>query len=101
MTFLLVMFTWVFFRAATTDDALVVLQKVLSGGYSGMIKTVLQPAEIAFCFLLIGSLLIEGRWIAFIKEVNSRAFWLLMPLLLLACYLFGVFTANQFIYFQF
>lgn len=101
LTFTLVMFTWVFFRAANTNDALLVLQKVLSIGYTDTVQTVFQPAELAFCFLLIGGLVFESRWLSFIKQVDNRAFWLLMPLLLLACYLFGVFTANQFIYFQF
>lgn len=101
LTFLLVMFTWVFFRAANTNDALLVLQKVLTFKYRDVIQTALHPAELTFCFLLIAGLLLEGRLLTFIKQIDNRAFWLLMPLLVLACYLFGVFTANQFIYFQF
>lgn len=101
LTFALVMLTWVFFRAATTQDAVVVLQKVLTFTDASSLQTVLKPAELLFCFLLIGSLLVEGRWVSFIRQIDNRAFWLLMPLLVLACYFFGVFTANQFIYFQF
>ena len=101
LTFALVMFTWVFFRAATTQDAVLILQKVLTFQDTSALQTVLQPAELIFCFLLIGSLLMEGRWASFIRQIDSRSFWLLMPLLVLACYFLGVFTANQFIYFQF
>lgn len=101
LTFMLVMLTWVFFRAATTQDALVVLQKVLTFTDTSSLQTVLQPAELFFCFLLIGSLLVEGRWSSFVRQIDNRSFWVLMPLLVLACYFFGVFTANQFIYFQF
>ncbi|GAB3954824.1 MBOAT family protein [Spirosoma harenae] len=101
LTFLLVMFTWVFFRALNTSDAFIVLQKTLSFSNMGTIQTALQPAELAFCFLLIGSLLLENYWIAFVKQVNNRAFWILMPLFVLTIYFFGVFTSNQFIYFQF
>lgn len=101
LTFLLVMFTWVFFRAANTSDAFLVLEKVLKFNYIGDVQSVLQPAELIFCFLLIGSLLFESYWVSFIRQASNRSFWFLMPLLLLACYLFGVFTANQFIYFQF
>ncbi len=101
LTFALVMFTWVFFRAATTQEAVLVLQKILTFQDANALQTVLKPAELIFCFLLIGSLLVEGRWASFIRQIDSRSFWLLMPLLVLACYFFGVFTANQFIYFQF
>ncbi|GAB4016005.1 MBOAT family O-acyltransferase [Spirosoma koreense] len=101
LTFTLVMLTWVFFRAANTGDALLVLRKVLTFSYADMIQTALQPAELAFCFLLIASLLVEARWMNFIRQIDNRSFWLIMPLLLFVCYLFGVFTANQFIYFQF
>lgn len=101
LTFLLVMFTWVFFRAADTGDALLILQKTLTFNHMGAIQTPLQSAELVFCFLLIGALLFESRWVDFIRHINNRTFWILMPLLALACYLFGVFTANQFIYFQF
>lgn len=101
LTFLLVMFTWVFFRAANTGDALLVLQKVLTFNHLGAIQTALQPAELIFCFLLIGSLLFENQWNSFIRQIDNRTFWVLMPLFVLACYFFGVFTANQFIYFQF
>ncbi|MDB5239931.1 MAG: alginate O-acetyltransferase, partial [Spirosoma sp.] len=54
-----------------------------------------------FCGLLIGGLLLEPRWISFTRMVSNRQFWLVFLLLALACYFFGVFTANQFIYFQF
>ena len=101
LTFALVMLTWVFFRAATTQDAFVVLHKILTFTDTKTLQTVLQPAELIFCFLLISSLVLEGRWASFIRQIDNRSFWLLMPLLLLACYFFGVFTANQFIYFQF
>ncbi|WP_460937585.1 MBOAT family O-acyltransferase [Spirosoma humi] len=101
MTFLLVTLTWVFFRAATTTDALIVLRKILTFDFTGPTQISIQPTELAFSFLLIGSLLLEPRWITFIRRADNRAFWVLIPVLVLICYFFGVFTANQFIYFQF
>ena len=101
LTFLLVTLTWVFFRADTTADALLVLRKLLTFDFSGPIQTAIQPAELAFSFLLIGGLLLEPRWITYTRRADNRAFWLLIPALVLLCYFFGVFTANQFIYFQF
>lgn len=101
LTFLLVMLTWVFFRALTTNDALLVLQKVMALNDMGVLQTAMQPAELLFSFVLIFSLLLEERWASLIKQVTNKRFWLLLPVILLAIYFFGVFTANQFIYFQF
>ena len=101
MTFALVTLTWVFFRAASTSDALTILGKILTLNPRTPIQTPVQPAELAFCGLLIGSLLWEPRWIAFTQRVTNQQFWPVFVLLALVCYFFGVFTANQFIYFQF
>ncbi|WP_080239475.1 MBOAT family O-acyltransferase [Spirosoma rigui] len=101
LTFALVTFTWVFFRAASTSDAFLILGKIASVNDYLPVQTMIEPAEIAFCTLLIGLLVVEPRWIRFTERVTNRDFWVAMVLLLSVCYFFGVFTANQFIYFQF
>lgn len=101
LTFGLVTLTWVFFRAASTSDALVVLGKILTVDLSAPVQTAISVAELAFCALLIGSLLLEPRWIAFTRRATNGQFWFIFMMLILFCYFFGVFTANQFIYFQF
>ncbi len=101
LTFGLVTLTWVFFRAASTSDALVVLGKILTVDLSAPVQTAISVTELAFCALLIGSLLFEPRWIAFTKRATNGQFWFIFIMLALFCYFFGVFTANQFIYFQF
>ena len=101
LTFALVTLTWVFFRAATTSEALVVLGKIFTLDWFAPVQTAVSVAELGFCVLLIGSLLWEPRWIAFVKQITNRQFWVLIVLLIMLCYFFGVFTANQFIYFQF
>ena len=101
LTFALVTLTWVFFRASTTGDAFLILRKILSFNYTEPVQAAIQPAELVFCFLLMACLLIENRWISFIKQADNRAFWIAISVLVLICYFFGVFTANQFIYFQF
>lgn len=101
LTFGLVTLTWVFFRAASTSDALVVLRKIATVDLSAPVQTPMKLAELAFCTLLIAALLLEPRWIAFTKRVTNGQFWLIFILLALFSYFFGVFTANQFIYFQF
>jgi alginate O-acetyltransferase complex protein AlgI len=101
MTFALVTLTWVFFRAASTSDAFLILKKILNVDLTKPVQTPVQPAELAFCALLIGALLLEPRWNRFTKAATNQQFWLILPLLALLCYVFGLFTANQFIYFQF
>jgi D-alanyl-lipoteichoic acid acyltransferase DltB (MBOAT superfamily) len=101
LTFALVTLTWVFFRAASTSDAFLVLGKILTVNPAAPVQTAVSAAELAFCALLIGGLLFEPRWIAFTKRVTNGQFWLTFLALALFCYFFGVFTANQFIYFQF
>ncbi|RYF77173.1 MAG: MBOAT family protein, partial [Cytophagaceae bacterium] len=101
LTFALVTLTWIFFRAASTSDAFVVLGKVLTANLSAPLQTSASIAELCFCALLIAGLLVEPRWIAFTKRVTNGQFWVAIIGLLLLCYFFGVFTANQFIYFQF
>ena len=101
LTFALVTLTWVFFRAASTSDAFLILGKILTVNPMVPIQTPIQLPELVFCGLLMGSLLLEPRWINFTKQVSNRQFWVAFSLIVLICYFFGVFTANQFIYFQF
>ena len=101
LTFALVTLTWIFFRAASTSEAITVLGKVLTVNLAEPVQTTVSMAELLFCTLLIVSLLFEPRWIAFTKRVTNGQFWLTFVGLIIVCYFFGVFTANQFIYFQF
>ncbi|WP_375446703.1 MBOAT family O-acyltransferase [uncultured Fibrella sp.] len=101
LTFALVTLTWIFFRAASTGEAVTVLGKVLTVNLAEPVQTTVSMAELLFCTLLIVSLLFEPRWIAFTKRVTNGQFWLTFIGLIVVCYFFGVFTANQFIYFQF
>lgn len=101
LTFTLVTLTWVFFRAASTSDAFLILHKILRINPKDPLQTPVQPAELIFCALLMGMLVLEPRWISFSKQITNRSFWPILVLLMAVCYFFGVFTANQFIYFQF
>jgi alginate O-acetyltransferase complex protein AlgI len=101
LTFGLVTLTWVFFRAASTSDAVLILGKIFSLNEYLPVQTAIGVPEIVFCTLLIGLLTQEPHWIRFTERATNRNFWVAMVLLLSICYFFGVFTANQFIYFQF
>lgn len=101
LTFLLVTLTWVFFRAESTSDALLVFTRMLHTNRIDAAQLPIEPMELTLCILLISSLLIESRWLVFIRKASNRAFWLTIPIIVAVCYFLGVFTANQFIYFQF
>lgn len=101
ITFTLVTLTWVFFRARGLGNAKTILSKILSGVDYDVFSTPFSLNEMIFCWLLIAVLMLKERFVAHISTENSRAFYLKFIGLMAICYFFGVFTSNQFIYFQF
>lgn len=101
-TFLLVMITWVFFRAKGMSNAKVILSKILHlEKYSSVVASPFSINEMLFCWVLIALLLLKDRFQMQIRTENSTQFYLKFTVLVVLCYFFGVFTSNQFIYFQF
>ncbi|MDR6195007.1 MBOAT family protein [Siphonobacter sp. SORGH_AS_0500] len=101
LTFGLITLTWVFFRAITLRDALLYFKGIASISVHDKLQTPLNANEMIFCLLLIGFLLWkENRYFQIPTRSNVK-FWAIFSALVVSCYLFGVFTANQFIYFQF
>jgi alginate O-acetyltransferase complex protein AlgI len=101
-TFVLVSVAWVFFRAVSFADAGLLLQKVGTELGDGMpLQLALTTNELLFSLLLVLLLRFEPFWIAFVDRAGKWAFWVAFPVVATLCYLFGVFTSNQFIYFQF
>lgn len=101
ITFLLVMFSWVFFRARGLSSALTIFGKFVDfGAYSGF-ESPISHAELWFCLLLIAFLMWKEMFVKQINTEKTGAFYFKFSLLLVACYFLGVFTSNQFIYFQF
>ncbi len=100
-TFILVMFTWVFFRANGLTNAKIIFQKIFNLDNYGTITTPFQPSEMLFCWILILLLLMKDTFIKHISVKNTPQFYLKFTVLLILCYFFGVFGSNQFIYFQF
>ena len=100
-TFILVMFTWVFFRANGLTNAKIIFQKIFNFDTYSIIATPFQPNEMIFCWVLILLLLLKDTFIKHISVKNTPQFYLKFTVLLVLCYFFGVFGSNQFIYFQF
>ncbi len=100
-TFILVMLAWIFFRAETLNDAVLILKNVLIFDFKQPLVSALNTTELIFSILLIVVILFKEYYYYKISTINTRNFALLFTFFVFVCYLFGVFQAKQFIYFQF
>jgi D-alanyl-lipoteichoic acid acyltransferase DltB (MBOAT superfamily) len=100
-TFVLVMFTWIFFRARGLSDAKTIIQKIIGLRFSDVIATPFSSNEMVFCWVLILALLFKDKYARIISSNNTPLFYVKFISLMIACYFLGIFTSNQFIYFQF
>lgn len=105
ITFLLISFSRVFFRAKTVEDAIVIIKKILTFKGSvfgnGAITVVYSIFAISFLFLVefkkefyTGSFTLSHHKIFWVRN----AYYSLLIILII---LLGVFDGGQFIYFQF
>ncbi len=101
ITFLLIMLTWVFFRARNLSDAVLILQRIATLSWSDTISSPMNAVEMGFGVGLIAFLLLKEYFFLTIPTRSTVQFVLLFVLITFATYLFGVFSSNQFIYFQF
>lgn len=100
-TFSLVTLAWVFFRSNSIGTSVEVFKKLSSFSFDDKITIALNSAELGFSFLLILFLMLKEK-IFFQFEIKSDfTFWILTGLMVTGIYFFGVFSLNQFIYFQF
>lgn len=109
ITFILVCFGWIFFRANSLSDAIYVINHMFVGlGSSAAITTLgLDRFQLIIAFSSIGlmelvHLIQEKRSIR--KLVSTKAIWIrwsLYYILILWILLFGAFGSQEFIYFQF
>jgi alginate O-acetyltransferase complex protein AlgI len=115
ITFSLVCFAWIFFRADTMSDAFDIISNLFTGW--GRVVTVRTLENIPFWgplkFELVVSLISIGILLSvqlmeergnIIDRFSEKPAWIRWPVyysLLLAILLFGNFGAKQFIYFQF
>ncbi|MBE9461011.1 MBOAT family O-acyltransferase [Dyadobacter subterraneus] len=99
-TFLLVAFAWIFFRANSVSEAFEIIHKIFNFSDYRIPNIAMNTGEFIFSLGLLLLLVIKDKYFArYIPD--TRLFWMLFPLVCFCCYLFGVFTSNQFIYFQF
>jgi alginate O-acetyltransferase complex protein AlgI len=101
ITFALVDFAWIFFRAKGGHDALLVIKKLLLQRSYGAPNFALNTNEMLVCVGLIVLLLCKERFYFTIPTTKNWRFATVITLLASSCYLLGVFDHSQFIYFQF
>jgi D-alanyl-lipoteichoic acid acyltransferase DltB (MBOAT superfamily) len=101
ITFALVCFAWVFFRATSISDGLEVIKKMFQFSITDNISLYFFRYELLFCFLLIALLMVKERLWLHINTQNNSYFYVINFIILFSSYLFGVFNQKQFIYFQF
>lgn len=97
VVFALCCFAWIFFRAGSITKSLAILRGLKNGGWH---LEGIAIKELVVCFVLICLLLgIEWKYKGY--QAETKNYWLRIVLLAAAVYFMGVFTGNQFIYFQF
>ncbi|GAB3948285.1 MBOAT family protein [Spirosoma harenae] len=101
ITFVLLLFTWVFFRSRTLSDAMTIFRRVGTISFADRIESPMNSVEMWFSVFLIAFLMIKEHFYLTIPTRNTVLFFILFGLITFTTYLFGVFSSNQFIYFQF
>lgn len=103
ITFVLVSLTWVFFRndKAPVKQAFVILHKIGTLSWSEPLRSPLNAVEMWFSVGLILFMLVKEHYYPTIPTRSTPFFYGLFAAICVFVYFFGVFTSNQFIYFQF
>lgn len=100
ITFLLVTITWIFFRNPI-DHSFSIIKKIMTLSLTENISSPFNVVEMWFCVFLIFLLLMKEHYFQKIPTRNTVSFFLLFISITFLTYFLGVFTKNQFIYFQF
>ena len=103
VTFFLVMYALVYFRANSLDDALFATKQIFTNlsGKLFMSPVHLVYAAIALVILFVTEYIIEYKKIVVTKDNMLRVYSLCSISLLLLIISLGIFNGGQFIYFQF
>jgi hypothetical protein len=104
LTFSLVTFTWIFFRAQNLNEAFEIIGKIFSSSGTVFYK----PSELAFALISVGSLVALDLKREFFDDivsvVHNRKFVIRAGAavsIVLMILLFGVLDGGQFMYFKF
>ena len=101
ITFTLVAFAWIFFRANNFNDALIAIDKMFHLAANTALHFSFNQNEIAFTCIMVLLVLLKEKYFNTLPTENTTWFATIFGSLMALCYVFGYFNANQFIYFQF
>lgn len=114
VTFVLLTVTWVFFRASTFSQALLVLRRIvtLAGGIFPLGITALgigraRLAAVALAVLMLFLWDVFGKRLQLVERLGGTvwlryAFWVALALVIVICGAYGTgYNAQEFVYFQF
>ena len=108
ITFHLVLISWIFFRANSLSDAFLIIRKIFSFDFTKL-QTIIpltasQAVTIMF-FILVMEIVhlfqIRGSIRDYISEKPVIIRWFVYYAVLIVIFVFGQFTSQEFIYFQF
>jgi len=106
-TFLAVLLGWIFFRAATVREAFLLISQLFKipgnlGSLMGLNITDFLVSVLLIALLLLQEAIVKDRTLDQIMPQQPKALrWVYYTIILLGILWFGVFTKNDFIYFQF
>ncbi|HPJ34307.1 MAG TPA: MBOAT family O-acyltransferase [Spirochaetota bacterium] len=95
--FIIIVFTWIFFRAESGADAFTYLEGILSSGLTAPSMPVIMMIMILVCYIY--GWLKEYGFMKFMESYRARGIAVL--LMLIWIFLFASAGSNEFIYFQF
>ena len=106
ITFLLVYFAWIFFRANSLGEAILIIKKIFVPT-AGSVNLFKFKADFPIAFILISLLLIieilieKAQLTTKLTNSNKLIKWILLILALLTIFILGKWEAIDFLYFQF
>ncbi|MBO9614684.1 MAG: MBOAT family protein [Dyadobacter sp.] len=100
LTFTAVTLAWIFFRAHSISDALLIMRTLATPALWALPVLPISNGETVFSLMLI-VLLFSKEYLLPDYVPAPKSFWPSLGVATLLCYLWGVFGSNQFIYFQF
>lgn len=103
VTFIIITFIWVFFRAENLTQAIVVLKQSFTYSFDAVKSLTISLKTVTMLALFIGFevAIINTRFDMFLKKKHAYFRWLVYLILTLCLLLFSGIQSFQFIYFQF
>jgi alginate O-acetyltransferase complex protein AlgI len=108
VTFFLAFFAWIFFRANSFHDAMVVLKNMFVFTDTAQINLFRIPSDLYLAFISIVVLFFIEVYIERTKDFDAKLMslkpimkWTLMILFIISIFVFGIWEGVDFLYFQF